>query len=71
MTQHPRIELAERTLAFTGAGIEKLHALVEYVMQAEENSFDEWLADGKPPEEHIYHLAFTLYTFLNEEPDHE
>tara|TARA_B110000977_G_scaffold90910_1_gene120692 strand:+ start:195 stop:413 length:219 start_codon:yes stop_codon:yes gene_type:complete len=71
MTQQPRIQLAERTLAFTGSGIEKLHALVEYVMDAEKTSFDEWLADDNLPENHIYHLAFTLHTFLTEEPQDE
>ena len=71
MTQQPRIELAERTLAFTGAGIDKLNALVEYVMDAEKSNFDEWIADDKPPEHHIYHLAMSLHLFLTEEPNHE
>jgi hypothetical protein len=69
MSQQPRIELAERTLAFTGAGIDKLQTLVEYVMDAEKTHFDEWLSEGNPPETHIYHTAFTLYAFLTEEPD--
>jgi|TARA_R110000803_G_C11971721_1_gene319790 hypothetical protein len=68
MTQQPRIQLAPRTLAFTGSGIDKLTTLVEYVMDAEKTSFDEWLADGGLPENHIYHNAFTLHTFLTEEP---